>query len=83
MVANSKQSGQKFQWATFGCVVRKPLLLKAVFHKHTVDNKCSSDQSPPEKKITYLGSPIPDILSSISYEVDSGPKPKKIVGSNY
>lgn len=27
--------------------------------------------------------PIPDILSSMSYEVDSGPKPKKIVGSDY
>ena len=27
--------------------------------------------------------PIPDILSSTSYEVDSGTKPKKIVGSNY
>ena len=27
--------------------------------------------------------PIPDILSSMSSEVDSGTKPKKIVGSNY
>ena len=46
-----------------------------------ITNVLLTNHLPKESHIFRF--PIPDILSTMSYEVDSGPKPTKIVGSNY